>query len=310
MTRYTSAFLFSFVALATCAQQPVTLHSMGDTAMEPTLRAWEQAFHAQHPEIEFRDNMLGSATGMAGIITGVSEMTVLGRPVTANEVIGFEWVHRVKPLGIQVARGSLLTEEHSPALAVLVSGRNPLTNVTTKQLAAILGCPTDASKQVTWADAGATGSWTARPIHVYLYDNQTGTGAFLNQALQPNRDCWNWSIVHEFKDTPGHTASQQITQALEHDPDGIAIATLGVATRGMKVLTLNPLNATTVSNGTYPLARSVYIYVNLKTKPMDASLAAFLSFVLSPKAQRIVAATGDFLPLDAETATKERGRLQ
>jgi phosphate transport system substrate-binding protein len=61
---------------------------------------------------------------MAGIITGVSDLSLMGRPVTANEVIGFEWVHRYKPLEIQVMTGSVREDGKTPALAVLVSQTN------------------------------------------------------------------------------------------------------------------------------------------------------------------------------------------
>jgi len=65
----------------------------------------------------------------------------MGRPVTVNEVIGFEWVFRVKPLAIQVMNGSLHGEGKTPALVVFVSRRNPVRQLNMFQLSGILGCP-------------------------------------------------------------------------------------------------------------------------------------------------------------------------
>jgi phosphate transport system substrate-binding protein len=286
------------------------------------MEAWERAFHHYHPEITFEDKLLGSATGMAGITTGVSDLTLLGRPVTPNEVIGFEWVHRVKPLGLEVMRGSLDIDGKSPALAVLVSRRNPLKAISIAQLAAVLGCPADARHPVTWAMAGAKTPWASRPVHAYLYDNQSGTGSFLMQKVQGHKDCWNWSIVREFVDTERgdrsvSPAAAQIAEALERDPYGLAISTLAYTSPRLKALPITvddrsvPLTATTVSDGSYPLGRSVYIYVDRpKDKPLDPVIAGFLRFILSAEGQAIVAATGDYIPLSSAAVDGQREKLR
>ena len=220
-----------FAGTVACAQQPLSIRSMGDSEMRGVLKQWEVAYQRLHPEVSFDDKLWGTATGMAGIITGASAITLLGRPVTSNEVIGFEWVHRVKPLGLEIARGPLQGEGKSPALVVMLSRRNPVKAVTIAQLAAVLGCPTDASRPVTWAMFGATGEWATRPVHAYLLDDQTGTGAFLQRTVQGTKDCWNWSIVHEFSDQPGNPAANQIAAALRKDRDGLAVATMTSARR-------------------------------------------------------------------------------
>ena len=320
----------SSLALAQTTAPPVTarpadthvIRSRGNRAMKRTMQAWEAAFRKQHPEVSFQDTLIGSATGMAGITTGASDLTLLGRPVTANEVIGFEWVHRVKPLGIAVARGSLDAEGHSPALAVLVSRRNPVSSISMAQLAQILGCPVDASQPVTWALAGASGPWAKHPVHAFLYDNQTGTGALLMQMVQGAKDCWNWAVVHEFSDIENndhtvHTASQQIAEALENDPDGLAITTLAEVDSRVKVLPVAKdsapvaLTEANVTDATYPLMRSVYIYLlHPKDQPIDPLLADFLRFVLSPEGQAVTARVGDFLPLSSDAANAELDKLQ
>ena len=323
-------FALGVSALAQTTSAPVTpqpaethvIRSRGDHAMKRTMQAWEAAFRTQHPEVTFQDTLIGSATGMAGITTGSADMALLGRPVTANEVIGFEWVHRVKPLGIEVARGSLDAENHSPALAVLVSRQNPARAISMAQLAQILGCPIDATQPVTWALAGVRGPWAKHPVHAYVYDNQIGTGALLMQTVQGTKDCWNWAIVHEFTDIVNndatvHTASQQIEEALEKDPDGLAVTTLAELNGHVKALPVAkdgpPVapNTATISDGSYPFARSVYIYVlRPKDTAVDSLLTEFLRFVLSPEGQAIVAKTGDFLPLSSSAASAESSKLQ
>jgi phosphate transport system substrate-binding protein len=322
-------------AYGTCASQQTTLpayspvpiqsgtiRSWGDDAMRKTMTAWEQAFRGYHPEITFQDTLLGTATSMAGIITSTSDLSLMGRPVTVNEVIGFEWVFRVKPLGIQVMNGSLLAEGKSPALAVFVSRSNPVQQLSMSQLAAILGCPANPKEPVTWALAGAEGVWGNKRIHAFLYDNQTGTGAFLQQAIQGIKDCWNWEIVREFKDKTrqdgsAYPAAHQIVDALKHDPTGLAISTLAYANPEIKALPLAgsaaavPLTREAVTSSRYPLARGIYIYMNRgKDRPVDPKIKEFLRFILSREGQALVQDQGDYLPLNPTTAQEQWQKLE
>ncbi len=290
--------------------------------MAGTMTAWEQAFRKHHPEITFEDKLLGTATSMAGIITSTSDLSLMGRPATVNEIIGFEWVFRVKPLGIRVMNGGMQGEGKSPALAVFVSRENPIQQISLAQLAAVLGCPADPKQPVTWAVAGAGGAWKDKRVHAYLYDDQTGTGAFLQQAVQGTKDCWNWDIVHEFKDktrddSSAYPAGQQIADALKRDPDGVAISTLGYAGAGIKALPLAgsggavPPTSAAITAGSYPLARGVYLYINrAQDKPVDPKVAEFLRFVLSAEGQALVERQGDYLPLNATVAGEQRKKLE
>jgi phosphate transport system substrate-binding protein len=298
------------------------IRSWGDADMHGIMTAWERAFRNYHPEITFEDTLLGSATGMAGIITSTSDLSLMGRPVTVNEVIGFEWVFRVKPLGIQVMNGSLHAEGKTPAIAVFVSRSNPVHQLSISQLATILGCPINPKEPVTWAIAGAEGFWRNKRIHAFLYDNQTGTGAFLQQTIQATKDCWNWEIVREFKDKTRHDgsvypAAQQIVDALKTDLDGLAISTLAYADPEIKALSLAgsgaavPLTKETVTSSTYPLARGVYIYINRgKDKPVDPKVKEFLHFILSREGQALVQKQGDYLPLNPTTAQEQWNKIE
>jgi phosphate transport system substrate-binding protein len=229
---------------------------------------------------------------------------------------------RAKPLGIQVMNGSLHAEGKTPALAVFVSRSNPVRQLSMSQLARILGCPVDPKEPVTWALAGAEGVWRNRRIHAFLYDDQTGTGAFLQRAIQGTKDCWNWGIVREFKDTThpdgsAYPAAQQIVDALKHDVDGLAISTLGYADPKIKALPLAasgaavPLTRETVTSCSYPLGRGVYVYINRgKDQPVDPKVKEFLRFILSREGQALVQNQDDYLPLDSTTAQEQWKKLE
>lgn len=328
---YASALVLAVCCSSSDAQQATfvsgqieggVIRSWGNDAMGGVMAALQDGFRRYHPEVTFQNTLYGSGTGMAGIITGVSDLSPMGRPVTANEVIGFEWVHRYKPLEIQVMTGSLREDGKTPALAVLVSARNPATKISMAQLAAIFRCPGERNKGPTWAMAGVQGAWADHAIHAYVYDNSTGTGAFLQQTVMGEDDRWNWAVVQEFKDIPRtdgtvYAAGRQIVDALMKDPNGLAISTLGYVRTGVKALALSAggdavtPSRESLSDGSYPLARGVYIDVNRKPgTPLDARVKEFLSFILSKEGQDLVRRQDDYLPLSESTAQEQRKKLE
>src|SRR5215831_13425947 len=79
----------------------------GDDQMDTVLKRWQADFQKQHPSVRFETRLLGTGTGMAGLYSGVADIALLGREATSSEVMAFEWVFRYKPMGIEVATGSL-----------------------------------------------------------------------------------------------------------------------------------------------------------------------------------------------------------
>ncbi|MBS0973606.1 PstS family phosphate ABC transporter substrate-binding protein, partial [Serratia rubidaea] len=64
-----------------------------------------------------------------------------------------------------------------------------------------------------------------------------------------------------------------------------------------------------VRNGSYPLARYLYIYINkAPQRPLEPLTAAFLDRVLSAQGQALVNQDG-YLPLSPETLRKTRLEL-
>jgi phosphate transport system substrate-binding protein len=64
-------------------------------------------------------------------------------------------------------------------------------------------------------------------------------------------------------------------------------------------------------NGSYPLARGVYIDVNRKPgTPLNARVKEFLNFILSEEGQDLVRRQGDYLPLSQSTAREQRMKLE
>jgi phosphate transport system substrate-binding protein len=120
-----------------------------------------------------------------------------------------------------------------------------------------------------------------------------------------------------FQARPGTSAETQIAAALAKDKYGLALSSGPAST--VKVIALSSTEdgapvlpiAETVTAGTYPLARTIYIYAKRKpNSPVPANVAAFLKYIVSPAGQTIVAHTGGYLPLSPEMAARAKELLQ
>jgi len=105
----------------------------------------------------------------------------MGREATAPELKAFEWIFRYRPARIEIATGSLASPGRSPALVAFVHRENPLRDLSLGQLDAIVGYERlrgSPERIRTWGQLGVQGEWRDRPIHLYIYDLESGTGQF------------------------------------------------------------------------------------------------------------------------------------
>jgi phosphate transport system substrate-binding protein len=215
-------------------------------------------------------------------------------------------------LAIQVATGSYDIPKSTYALVIYVHGTNPLTQLTIEQLAAVFGRPLAAERQArNWDDLGLTGEWTGKPIHTYNFDFENDKAVFFRRRVFQDR--YRWESGREFSNLTNPRgeavdSGQLILDALADDPLGMAVSNPHYANRHVKPLALAEsggkavaASVETVRNGTYPLTRAVYIYVNRNPKkPLDARTAQFLLYILSAAGQQDVAHDGTYLPLTPE----------
>src|SRR5215469_8792931 len=297
----------------------------GDTALTQVMSALEDGFSRRQPNVHFEMHLMGTGTAMAGIYTGVADLAFMGRASTPKEIMAFEWVFQYKPAELEVMSGAFTGEERSPALAVFVHRDNPVSHLSLPQLDAILSCePRRGLTSIrTWRELGIVDNWAGKPIHVYTFDTETGTGRFLEHVVLDDNRKWAWDRIREFKGAERmhgsvENASQQILRALSQDRYGIAIATLGYSNRSLKALALANTSSgpfyeatrQTLIERKYPLTRSIFAYFNRAPgKPVDAKLAEFLRFILSDDGQEIISREGKFLPLPRALVDQGRRKL-
>lgn len=325
----------SLAAFALSAQKPEAtskpasvsggvLRIWGDPAMASVVQSWEDRFRSHHPEARFKTSLMGTDTAMPGLYGGVADLALFGRESNTTENDGFLHSLQYKPLQLRLMAGSLDVPGKSYAPVLFVHKGNPLRELTLVQLRALFGCGEAAGHVPVWGDLGLGGEWKDRPVHLYIMDTESGTGAFVLHALQGDSRKVSWKTVREFSDSrhPDGTiyeAGEQTMDALVRDPYGLAISSLRYANGDAEPLSLaatggSPYVRATRESliaGTYPLARMTYVFVNQPPgQAVPPLVKEFLRFVYSEEGQKVVSDSDGFLPLTRRDAAQQVKAMQ
>jgi phosphate transport system substrate-binding protein len=303
-----------------------TIRIWGDEYMSAVTRNWAEGFRKYQPDINFEIKLTGTATAMPAIYTGAGDLALLGRETNDTDDNGFLHVLYYTPLRLELMTGSLDVPGKSYALVVYVHKDNPLSKLTLAQLDAVFGCEhrRGLDNIRTWGQLGLTGEWKDKPINLYGYDAETGTGLFFLHAALAGSRKMNWEHLKEFKDIKNSDGSvyesgQQIIDALRKDRFGLAVSGVRYANPEVKTVALaaqdgGPFYQATKENliaRKYPLTRVTYAFVNQPPgKPIDPKVKEFLRYVFSREGQQdTVRGGGGYLPLSRDAIQEQLKKL-
>ena len=309
-----------------------TLRIAGDDHQKAMLAAWEHDFHAYQPGITFQDNLTSTVHGIPALVFNVADLALLGREIAPLENLAFRRMFRYDPLEITTATGSFDTQYQAYAIGIFVNRANPLTHLTLQQAAAIFGCGSGHDIR-TWGQLGLAGEWANKPIHVFGYPTSNNIAAFFELKVLnapaaagptlPNGARWNctlreYSNTYDANDKPVLSSDDFMMRDLGRDKYAIAYSGIAALTPQVKPLALAahpgapyvPFTRATVADRTYPLTRSMYIYLNAAPgKPLPPAIDEFLRFILSRQGQQSITRQDIFLPLDPATVQQNLRKL-
>lgn len=279
------------------------LSSIGSDTLANLMTLWAEAYKREYPNVNIQIQAAGSATAPPALTEGTSNLGPMSRRMKDTELSAFEQRRGYKPTAIPVAVDTL---------AVFVHKDNPIERMTLEQLDAVFSVTRlcgarDGVK--TWADLGVEGELARQPVQLFGRNSVSGTyGYFKQEALckgdyRPN--------VNE---QPG---SASVVQSVSNSRNGIGYSGIGYRTANVKSVALARLGSTefvedTEANaldGSYPLSRYLYIYINKRpNQPLEPLEAEFVKLVLSRQGQQVVLKDG-YIPLPAKLVASLRKDL-
>ena len=280
------------------------LNSIGSDTLNNLMTLWAEGFRKQYPNVKIQIEGKGSSTAPPALIEGTAQIGPMSRPMKGTEIDAFEKKFKYKPTAFPVS---------IDALAVYVNKDNPIKGMTMAQVDAVFsksrrwGYKENVQK---WSQVGVDGPLGGNAISIYGRNSASGTYGFFKEHALKNGD-----YMDEVKEQPG---SASVVQGVTEDRAGIGYSGIGYMTSGVRAVPLAEKEGMTfveaaqhnAENGSYPLWRHLYLYVNkAPNKPLDPIVMEFLKFVYSREGQQVVVKDG-FFPLSAAVLEKELKKLE
>ena len=274
------------------------LSSIGSDTLANLMTLWAEEFKRVYPNVNIQIQAAGSSTAPPALTEGTSSIGPMSRKMKSKEIAMFEKKHGYKPTAIGVA---------IDALAVYVNKDNPITGLTIPEVDAIFSSTRKCGLKndiATWKDLGITGSLANKNIQMYGRNSVSGTYGFFKKKALCKGD-----FKSGVNEQPG---SASVVQSVSASLNGIGYSGIGYQTAGVKMVPVAKKsgkkyvlpNHENAINGSYPLARILYVYINkAPNKPLEPVVKEFLTLVLSKQGQSGVAKDG-YIPLPPKIADR------
>ncbi|CAL60696.1 ABC-type phosphate transport system, periplasmic component [Herminiimonas arsenicoxydans] len=277
--------------------------SVGSDTLNNLMTLWAEEYKRIYPNVNIQIQGAGSSTAPPALTEGASNFGPMSRMMNAKEVESFEKKHGYKPYAVPVA---------IDALAVYVNKDNPIKGLSIEEVDAMMsvGRKCGLAEDITkWGQVGMSGEWASRDIALYGRNSVSGTYGFYKDVALCKGD-----FKRNMAEQPG---SASVVQSVATQINAIGYSGIGYKTSGVRALPLSKKkgqpfvqpDAVHSIDGTYPLARVLYVYVNKKpNQPLAPLEREFFKMVLSKQGQNVVVKDG-FVPMPARMAAKAAEEL-
>lgn len=275
----------SILSAQAVADRPMVAE--GGECLIYAMSLWEEAYKVKNSGFSMNLRVSGEDKAMQDLAEGSIQMALLARDAMPDELSAFRTKWGYMPTRVAVAMD---------ALVMLVNKNNPLKAIRIEEADAIysvnrpMGWPKDI---LTWGDLGVHDpSWTDRAIVRY---GRTRDSSVFGLILMYFPGMIPRMPIRLLPD------GMAVAEALASDSDGICPANLVEEFASTRALPMCPTGSKvavaptpdSVSSGTYPYSRCLYVYINKHPRTGVAqSVKEFLVFALSSEGQQLVKAAG------------------
>ncbi|MBL7183503.1 MAG: phosphate ABC transporter substrate-binding protein [Anaerolineae bacterium] len=257
-----------------------TIINKGSDTMVNLALAWAEAYTVQQPEVRISVTGGGSGTGIAALINGTVDIANASRAMKPEEV------EKARANGIEPVEHIVAGD----AIAVVVNPTNPVSALTIDQLSDIF-----IGRVTNWSEVGGEN----RPVVLLSRESNSGTHIYFLENVIRKGEKDNQRLFSP--DTLLMPSSEGISVEVRQNPNAIGYDGLGYVTPDQKTIAVAhragepyiPPSIETVKDGSYPIARSLYMYTS---GPPAGIIREYLDWITSAEGQEIVKELG-FVPL-------------
>ncbi|MBZ0171388.1 MAG: phosphate ABC transporter substrate-binding protein [Phycisphaerales bacterium] len=275
------------------------LRSVGSDTMLNLVSLWSGRFREAHPAVRVQVEGKGSSTAPPALLETQAQLGPMSREMGEEEVDQFVERFGFEPAALRVA---------IDCIAIYVNKDNPVESLSLDQLERIFSV--SGPEKMTWGDAGVTDpAWRQKPITLTGRNSASGTYMFFKKIA-----CGGNDYKPTVQENPG---SSGVVNAVSRDPLAIGYSGIGYRTPDVRLVPLSfesgetaaPATMDAAYSGDYPLARFLYVYMNVdKRVALDPLREEFVRLIYSREGQEAVLKDGSF-PVSATIARKELERV-
>ncbi|MBU2887630.1 phosphate ABC transporter substrate-binding protein PstS family protein [Gilvimarinus agarilyticus] len=279
------------------------ISSIGSDTLNNLMTLWAEEFAKFYPNVNIQIQGAGSSTAPPALTEGTANFGPMSREMKSSEIQSFEAHFGYKPTAVPVA---------IDVVAVYVNKDNPIEGLTMAQVDAIFSATRSCghNEDITrWGQVGLEGNWENRDFTMYSRNAVSGTYGYFKDIALCGGD-----FKASINEQPG---SASVVQGVSESINGIGYSGIGYVTSSVRALPLAaeegmpyaPADAEHSADGSYPMARFLYVYINKHpNRDLDPMQAEFLKMVTSKQGQEVVVRDG-YIPLPAAVAERVHKEL-
>ena len=286
-----------------------TITISGSSTVQPISALVAELFNETNPDVAISVDGPGTGDGFALFCAGETEISDASRPIDPEEADacaagGVEYVE---------------LEVGFDGITVMTNPANPVECLTTGDLYALFGPESEGF--ASWVDAnalagevGGTGGFADQPLQITAPGQESGTyDAFIELSgiadLAVERGVPEDQAEALRKDYQASPNDNVIIQAIEGSPSALGFVGYAYAEEageGVKEVAVDAGSGCvapgkdTIADASYPLSRSLYIYVNSARVAESPALVAFVDTYLSDVGLSEVVTEVGYVPLPAD----------
>lgn len=260
------------------AKAAVSIRNLGSDTLVNLALAWAEAYMSAHPEVRISVTGGGSGTGITALINGTTDIANASRQMSPEEA------EAARANGIEPVEHAVALD----AIAVVVNPSNPVDRLTLRQVSDLY-----TARLTRWSGLGGED----RPVVLLSRESNSGTYVyFLERVVRLGEE----SDLLFSPETLLMPSSEGISTEVRRNPNAVGYDGLGYVTADQKTVALSAgdsgpwvlPSAATVLDGSYPVARPLYMYTAAEAGGPVADYIAWIE----GEGQRLVTELG-FVPL-------------
>lgn len=276
----------------------------GSSTVEPISSLVAEKFNADNPDVAVKVDGPGTGDGFVLFCNGETDISDASRPIEPEEA------QACKDAGIHYTELKVGLD----GITVMTNPANSVDCLTKEDLYSLFGPESKGFK--TWADAnaldkelGGKGTFPDAPLDIVAPGQESGTyDAFIELALKDIADQRKQPDDQMRPDYQASPDDNVIIQGIEGSETSLGFVGFAYAdqTQGQ----VSPVKIDggdgcvapshdTIADGSFPLSRSLYIYVNTDKVKSNDALKSFVDFYMSDTGFRSVS-EADYVALAAD----------